>query len=213
LLGSAVRSKCLIGAIATIYRRFQGTCDKPLGPLLTSGIIIGVKVLAISGSLRAGSLNTKLLKAVRDLPIDHLSMAIYEQLRDLPHYDADIDDEEPPPPVCEFRKRLAETDAIMISSPEYAHGIPGAFKNALDWAVSSGEFVDKPVLLINVASTGGGRAQEQLLQVLKVMTANVICPACFTSAQVRNGIDERGAFSDAALRDTVLLLLSRLQES
>ena len=158
-----------------------------------------MKLLAISGSLREGSLNTRLLRALDGL-VGDVSVTIYDGVGNLPHLNVDFDTEDAPIAIQEFRKQLVEADAVVISSPEYAHGIPGSFKNALDWVVSSGEFVDKPVLLVNVASTGGERAQAQIVQVLKVMTANVVEAVGFTSAKVRNGIAEDGAFNDSELR-------------
>jgi chromate reductase, NAD(P)H dehydrogenase (quinone) len=170
-----------------------------------------MKALAISGSLREGSLNTKLLNSLCDLSEGDFQITIYDGVADLPHFNADLDVEEVPPSVQRLRTQLSEADAVIISSPEYAHGVPGSFKNALDWVVSSGEFVDKPVLLINVASTGGERAQAQILQILKVMTADVVAMASFTSAQVRNGLDDCGKFKDLGLRDSLVSCLNSLR--
>ena len=124
-----------------------------------------MKILAISGSLRANSKNTKLLKTA--------GMDIYSELTQLPYFNPDLDTESPPEAVARFRRLLRDADAVLISSPEYAHGVPGVLKNALDWIVSSGEFVDKPVALVN-ASLTATHAQASLKETLTVMLARIV---------------------------------------
>lgn len=99
-------------------------------------------------------------------------MSIYEPLERLPPFNPDLDTDVPPSEVLEFRAALQNCDAVLISSPEYAHGVPGVLKNALDWVVSSGEFVDKPVALVN-ASKRATHAWNSLLETLTVMSARV----------------------------------------
>ena len=93
-------------------------------------------------------------------------------LADLPHFNPDLDGESSPASVQEFRTLLRECNAVLISSPEYAHGVPGSLKNALDWIVRSGEFMYKPVALIN-ASVSSTHAQASLTETLTVMMARV----------------------------------------
>ncbi len=76
--------------------------------------------------------------------------------------------------MAELRTILAAADGVIVSSPEYAHGVPGSLKNALDWLVSSGELIDKPVLLLNAAPAGGTHAQESLRETLTMLSANVL---------------------------------------
>ena len=124
-----------------------------------------MKILAISGSLRANSKNTKLLQ--------NAGLEVYSELAQLPYFNPDLDTESPPEPVARFRKLLQDADAVLISSPEYAHGVPGVLKNALDWIVSSGEFVQKPVALVN-ASLNATHAQASLKETLTVMMALIV---------------------------------------
>src|SRR5690349_20688970 len=100
-----------------------------------------IKILAISGSLRANSSNSIVVRFLSTLMPSNISYSIYGGLGSLPHFN---DSEEAAPAVIEFRKRVAEADGIIICSPEYAFGVPGSLKNAIDWTVGSGEFVNKP---------------------------------------------------------------------
>jgi len=131
-----------------------------------------MKIIAICGSLRAQSSNLALLRAATNIGID---VQIYAGLASLPHFNPDDDAQgaTPPPAVAELRKLLAEADGILISSPEYAHGVPGSLKNALDWLVSDGALVDKPVALINASPVGGELARESLVETLTTMNWRV----------------------------------------
>lgn len=126
-------------------------------------------ILAISGSLRSASKNTKLLRALADLDP---SITLYERIGELPHFNSDVDDAGAPQPVLDYREQLRNADLIVISSPEYAHGVPGVMKNALDWVVGSGELMEKPIVLIN-ASPQSKFAVPQLIETLTVMMAKI----------------------------------------
>jgi chromate reductase len=97
-----------------------------------------VKILTISGSLRSRSSNTELLRAARLVADPSWIFDHYDGLAVLPHFnpDDDVDGAAPPDPVRDLRARIAAADALLICSPEYAHGVPGSLKNALDWMVS-----------------------------------------------------------------------------
>src|SRR6187455_908910 len=119
-----------------------------------------IKIFAISGSLRSQSSNTNVLRAVTLLASEGVSISLYEGLGNLPHFNPDLEGKEGLA-VLDFRRRLQESDAVLISSPEYAHGVPGVLKNALDWLVGGEEFVYKPVALFN-ASPRSNHAQASL---------------------------------------------------
>jgi NAD(P)H-dependent FMN reductase len=135
-----------------------------------------VRIVAICGSLRAQSSNRALLQAAVKLALKEIEVTIYEGLEKLPHFNPDDDEEgaTPPPPVAQLRSLLAAADGILISSPEYAHGVPGSLKNALDWLVSDGALVDKPVALINASPVGGQYAQASLVETLTTMNWRVV---------------------------------------
>jgi chromate reductase len=157
-----------------------------------------VKLFAISGSLRARSFNTALLRAATDLLLESAAVSVYEGLAELPHFNPDLDVEPAPAPVAELRARISEADGVLVCSPEYAHGVPGSLKNALDWIVSSGEFTDKPVLLINASPSfmGGSIAQANLTEILRVMGAKLPDEAVFSVPSVSRKIGADGALDE-----------------
>ncbi|WP_438486925.1 NADPH-dependent FMN reductase [Streptomyces sp. S186] len=137
------------------------------------------RLLALSGSLRARSSNGAVLRSALELFDGPTATA---DIGALPHFNPDLDGEDatPPAPVAALRTAVAQADALLIVSPEYAHGVPGVLKNALDWLVSSGECVGKPVAVITASPfpTGGDHANAQLRETLRMMTGNVIADAC-----------------------------------
>ena len=138
-----------------------------------------VRVLAISGSLRKASSNSALVSAaVRVAPVG-VEVSVYGQLADVPPFNPDLDTDTAPAGVVRFRAALEACDAILICSPEYAHGVSGVLKNALDWIVSSGVLMDKPIALIN-ASTRATHAYASLKETLTTMSARVIEDASIT---------------------------------
>jgi NAD(P)H-dependent FMN reductase len=142
-----------------------------LKPLNTSKPI---QILAISGSLRAVSSNTALLRAASILATDGVAISLYTGLNDLPHFNPDIEGTDlEPSSVLDFRTQLRQSDGVLICSPEYAHGVPGVLKNALDWVVGSGELAGKPVVLLN-ASPRATHGQASLKETISVMDARII---------------------------------------
>jgi NAD(P)H-dependent FMN reductase/GNAT superfamily N-acetyltransferase len=168
-----------------------------------------IRVLAISGSLRDASTNSALVKAAALLAPPGVQVAIYRDLDQLPPFNPDLDTDTPPMPVAAFRTALKSTDAVLLSSPEYAHGVPGVLKNALDWVVGSGELVDKPVALLN-ASSRATRAWSSLVETMSVMSARVINEASVTVALNGSGLDAEGIASDPQLAASVGSALRRL---
>jgi chromate reductase len=149
-----------------------------------------MKIVALNGSLRKSSSNAALLRAVTRVAPDGVEVVTYTGIADLPHFNPDLDAEgdAPPAPVRELRELLIGADAIVISCPEYAHGVPGAFKNLLDWLVSTGELVGKPVALLNASPAGGQYAQNALLETLRTMNWGVIENASLIEPFVRRKI-------------------------
>src|SRR5262249_33454180 len=135
--------------------------------------------------------------------------AIYEHVGQLPPFNPDLDTDRPPTPVSAFRAALQSADAVLLSSPEYAHGVPGVLKNALDWVVGTGELVDKPVALVN-ASSRATHAWNSLVETLSVMSARVIREASITVPLNGTGLDAERIASDPQLAGLVKSVLRRV---
>ncbi|MFF4274487.1 NADPH-dependent FMN reductase [Streptomyces sp. NPDC001536] len=135
-----------------------------------------MKVLALCGSLRSGSLNAAVLRSAADLFVEPWEITIEPDLGRLPFFNADVEENDLPEIVAELRARLGASDGLLIATPEYAHGTSGVLKNALEWLVGGGEMADKPVALVSAspAVTGGDRARAWLTETLTVMGANVL---------------------------------------
>jgi chromate reductase len=132
-----------------------------------------ITLLAISGSLRAASSNSAIVEAAVLAAPPEIEVHLYRELASLPPFNPDLEAVETPAPVAEWRAALRAASAVLISSPEYAHGVPGVLKNALDWVVGSGEFMGKPVALVN-ASAYSAFVTTQLRETLTVMMATVV---------------------------------------
>jgi chromate reductase, NAD(P)H dehydrogenase (quinone) len=167
------------------------------------------RILAISGSLRRASSNTALLEAMAQLASDGLEVDIYRGLADLPPFNPDLDGDVPQPAVDAFRAELARADAVLISSPEYAHGVPGVLKNALDWVVGSGELIDKPVALIN-ASPRSTFAHPQLAETLKTMSAAIVPGASLTVSWAGRPSDAASVLADQSVATALRSALESL---
>jgi NAD(P)H-dependent FMN reductase len=159
-----------------------------------------VALLAISGSLRAASSNTTVLRAMQAVAPEHVALSLYEGLADLPYFNPDLDSEHATPPaaVAQLRAQIGQADGLLISSPEYAHGVPGVLKNALDWLVSSLEFPGKPVALINI-SPRSTFVHASLSETLTTMSASLLTDPAFTIPLPRRGWDTAGILADAQI--------------
>ena len=163
---------------------------------------MSVTILAISGSLRAKSSNSLVLEAAARLAGDGVAVVRYRGLAELPHFNPDLDGADPHPAVATLRTQVAAADAVLISSPEYAHGVPGALKNGLDWLVSGIEIVGKPIGLLN-ASPRSTHAQASLVETLTVMTAALIPGASRTVSLSGRRLDVDEILADPSLREPI----------
>jgi NAD(P)H-dependent FMN reductase len=131
------------------------------------------KVLAICGSTRQASINHSLINAIVDLSAATLDITIFEGIENLPQFNPDNDGDNVAKGVSDFRQQLKNAEGIIICTPEYAHGVPGALKNAIDWTISSSSFPHKPTMLIT-ASTGGQYGHKALMETLRAIEAKKI---------------------------------------
>lgn len=128
------------------------------------------KVFAISGSTRTNSTNASLLEWIIKLAGDRFDVELFGKIAQLPHFNPDLDDENPPDVITELRHKIQQADGVIICTPEYVFSLPGALKNALEWTVSTTVFSDKPVALIT-ASGLGEKAGEQMALIMNTLGA------------------------------------------
>jgi chromate reductase, NAD(P)H dehydrogenase (quinone) len=173
-----------------------------------------MNVLAISGSLRRDSYNTKLLRAAEELLPDDVELELYEGLKEVPPYDEDDDGHPAPAPVAALRQAVADADAVLIATPEYNASIPGQLKNALDWVsrpIATNTLRNKPVAVVG-ASTGAFGAvwsQAELRKVLATIGARVV-EGDVAVGHAPTRFDERGYLIDVDLREQLAEVVDAL---
>jgi chromate reductase len=173
-----------------------------------------MRILAVSGSLRRNSYNTSLLRAAADLLDPEDELTLWEGLADLPPYDEDADVEPAPASVAALRDAVTSADAVLISTPEYNHSIPGTLKNALDWAsrpMATNSFRNKPVAVVGASAGmfGAVWAQAEVRKVLGAMGARV-AQAEVVVGQAGEKFDDGGRLVDAGVRDELREALTAL---
>lgn len=174
-----------------------------------------MKILGISGSLRAGSLNSALLRAAVDLAPDGVKIDVFAGLRDIPPYDQDLDTGEPPSPVADLRARIRAADGLLLVTPEYNYGVPGVLKNAIDWVsrpAATSPLKRKPVAIAGAApgAFGSVRAQLSLRQTLLWTDSDVVTKPELMVFQARERFDAAGNLTDPQTRDLLGVLLDTL---
>jgi chromate reductase len=148
------------------------------------------RILAISGSLRRSSINSAVLRAAAAAARDGAVVVIDDSVRELPHFDPDLETG-PPEPVLRFRAACEEAAGVLLAVPEYTFGIPGSFKNALDWTVGSGSLYRKPITLLDVAPPGrGAHVREALDLVFRAHGADVARRSVPVTRSDRNAAGE-----------------------
>lgn len=174
-----------------------------------------VRVVGVSGSLRAGSFNTSLLRAAIELAPAGITIEPFD-LAPIPLYNADVEQQGDPAPVAAFKRAIQEADALLIATPEYQHGVPGVLKNALDWASRPpGRTVlrDKAVGIMGASPgfVGTARAQTQLREALTFSRAWAVLEPEVLVGRAREKFDAAGRLTDEQTRTFVAKLLEELR--
>ncbi|MBF2709867.1 NADPH-dependent FMN reductase [Flavobacterium soyangense] len=162
------------------------------------------KIFAISGSTRSNSSNLKILKQIAELSKDLFEVKIFENLAEIPHFNPDLDTENPPQQVTNFRNEIQKADGIIICTPEYVFSLPGSLKNALEWCVSTTIFSKKKVGLIT-ASASGEKGHEELQLIMKTIEASFNADTSLLIQGVRGKVNAEGVIVDN-------LTLNQIQE-
>jgi chromate reductase, NAD(P)H dehydrogenase (quinone) len=149
-----------------------------------------MRVLGISGSLRKASINSALLRAASRIAPPSIEFTVFSGVGELPLFNPDLEPDLPSQ-VLALHDAVANADALLFASPEYAHGVTGAIKNTLDWLVSFEPFVGKPVAVLN-ASPRAHHADSALRETLETMSAVIVEPASVSIALLGAKLDEDG---------------------
>jgi chromate reductase len=171
-----------------------------------------MKILAISGSLRSNSSNTNILKSISKLVPPTIDITLFEGLADLPHFNPELEKDGEVEAVKMFRKSLKEADAVIFCTPEYAFGIPGTLKNALDWTVSSGELNEKPVAAISASplSSGGDKALASLLNTLTALGTVMKEDRIISIPTVNKKLNDKGELTDQETEQKFKIVIESL---
>ena len=171
-------------------------------------------VLALCGSLRAASINAALLHAAARIAAPEADIEVADWLGRLPLFNPDlenvVDDRELPRAVNALRLAVDAADAILIASPEYAHGVSGTIKNTLDWLVSFEPFIHKPVAVIN-ASPRAHHADDALRETLRTMSAGLVGERSFALELLGAHLDEHAMAASPAVAAVVADAIAALR--
>jgi chromate reductase, NAD(P)H dehydrogenase (quinone) len=168
-------------------------------------------ILALCGSTQQKSTNLLYINAIAAQCKEKIQVTVFDGLTALPHFNPENNTENTPENVTRFRQLLAAADGVLICTPEYAHGVPGTLKNALDWTVTSGEFFQKPVLLIT-ASTDGRFGHPALLETLRVIEAKQIDGLQLLISFAKTKINAEAVITDAITLQQVTAVTGRFIE-
>lgn len=175
-----------------------------------------MKILMLVGSLRSGSWTAELVATVPGLLPAGVEAEAYDGLADLPHYDQDLDGDQPPAAVVAFREAVADADALVVASPEYNGSIPGVLKNAVDWASrprGASAIDGKPAAVVSVSPSPRGAqwAREDLVKVLRVAGAQPLEDTLGVATVHETVVD--GAIVDAGVEAALRSLVGSLVDA
>lgn len=152
-------------------------------------------ILAIIGSASSNSSNLKLVEKIAGLTNKEFNLAIFDDLKTLPHFDPDLSVDNPPKQIIEFRKNIEQADGVIICTPEYVFSIPSGLKNAIEWCIATTVFSDKPIGLIT-ASASGQKGHEELQLIMKTAMAKFTVETCLLIPGIKGKFDEQGNLTD-----------------
>lgn len=153
------------------------------------------KIAAITGSTRKNSSNFKILNYISENIKQNFEVEIFEGLDQLPHFNPDLDTENPPKEITVFRDLISKADGVIICTPEYVFSLPGSLKNALEWCVSTTIFANKKMGLIT-ASASGEKGHEQLMLIMKTLEAGFDDETQLLIQGIRGKIDGEGKITN-----------------
>jgi chromate reductase, NAD(P)H dehydrogenase (quinone) len=170
-----------------------------------------MRILGLSGSLRAASINSALLRAAVRLAPPGVTLTIFLGVGELPLFNPDLETRLPPA-VRALHSAVAASDALLFASPEYAHGVTSAIKNTLDWLVSFEPFVNKHVAVLN-ASPRAHHADVALRETLKTMSAVIVEEASISIPLLGANLTDGGMADDPGVSSAIRSALRELHDA
>lgn len=152
-------------------------------------------IFVIIGSASKNSSNHKLVNILKKITSDKFNLTIFDDLKELPHFDPELSNDNPPKIIQKFRDYIMKADGIIISTPEYIYSIPSGLKNAIEWCVSTTVFSDKPTGLIT-ASADGKKGHEELQLIMKTVMANFTNDTTLLIQGIKGKINKQGEIND-----------------
>jgi NAD(P)H-dependent FMN reductase len=204
----------------TLFESWRATLPDP--PLVTARASApvpdadddeGVRLLLVSGSLRAASTNSAVMRTAQLVAPAGIAITVYDAVADLPPFNPDDDTDALHPAVADLRARIHRADGVLFSTPEYAGALPGAFKNALDWMIGDDQarsIAGKPVAWINASVRDATDAHESLRKVLGYASAEIVEEACAHIPVATALVDADGVIEDDAVRARISASLAAL---
>jgi chromate reductase len=185
--------------------------------LVGERVVHRAKVLLVSGSLRRDSTNTALLRTAEVVSPPEITAELYGGMGELPHFNPDLDQPPLDPAVAHLRTMIHSADTILFSTPEYAGGLPGSFKNLLDWTIGddhSASIYKKPVAWVNTsaAPTGAADAYASLRKILAYAHGSLIEDACTAMPIARHAVQD-GLLADPSIRSSIVHTLRLLADA
>lgn len=156
------------------------------------------KILTVCGSTRSRSSNLQLIEEISRLAKDKFDIQLFAGIDQLPHFNPDLDDENPPISVCKFRDAIFEADGFFVCTPEYIFSLPGTLKNALDWLVSTTVLSNKPTAFIT-ASSSGEKAHEELQLILQTLQTTTVAETQLLISGIRSRLGNDGRIQDPTI--------------
>ena len=176
-----------------------------------------IRILALSGSYRAGSFNRALIRAARELAPEHVRIDDFD-LRTVPFYDGDLEAAGDPEEVAALKRSIDGADALLIATPEYNGSVPAVLKNALDWASRrrpEAPLRGKPAAVMGASPSPGGtrRAQAHLREVLDRIGVGVIDEPSLYLARAFEHVSDDGRLASEEAREAVREIVAGLVDT
>jgi NAD(P)H-dependent FMN reductase len=204
----------------TLFESWRATLPGPplvtaraSAPLPDADEAEGVRLLLVSGSLRAASTNSAVMRTAQLVAPAGIATTVYDAVADLPPFNPDDDTDPLHPAVADLRARIHRADGVLFSTPEYAGALPGSFKNVLDWMIGDDEarsIAGKPVAWINASVRDATDAHESLRKVLGYASAEIVEAACAHIPVATALVDADGVIEDDAVRARIATSLAAL---